>query len=58
MSGATFADALSANPSCSARPSRCLTDEGCQRGPPRGVRSRMASSWVAICWNARSGAAA
>ena len=38
-----------ARPSSSARPSRCLIDEGCRRVPPRGVRSRMASSWEAIC---------
>jgi hypothetical protein len=33
-----------ANPSLSARASRCLTDEECHRVPPRGVRSCMASS--------------
>jgi hypothetical protein len=42
----------------SARAGRCLTDDGCHRVPPRGVRSRMASSWAAICWSVRWGAAA
>jgi len=38
----------------SALASSCLTDERCQRVPPRGVRSRMASSWAAICCNVQS----
>ena len=42
----------------SACPNRCLTDDGCQRVLPRGVRSRIASSWPAICCSVRSGAAA
>ena len=37
--------AVFVKPSRSARTSRCLTEEGCHRVPPRGVRSRMASSW-------------
>ena len=53
----TWPGALSVRPSRSARVSRCLTEEGCQRVPPRGVRSRMASSWAAICCSVRSGAA-
>ena len=47
-----------ANPSLFARSSRCLTEEGCHRVPPRGVRSRISSSWAAICCRVRSGAAA
>ena len=35
-----------------------LTEEECHRVPPRGVRSRMASSWAAIGCKVRSGAAA
>jgi len=55
--GATFAESVPVRPSSSARSRRCLTDDGCQRVPPRGVRSRMASSWDAICCKVRSGAA-
>src|SRR5664279_4144620 len=47
-----------ARPSSFARSNRCLIDERCHRVPPHGVRSRMASSWEAICWSVRSGAAA
>jgi hypothetical protein len=56
--GLTFARMVPAKPRRSARTSRCLTDEGFHRVPPRGVRSRIASSWAAICCNVRSGAAA
>jgi hypothetical protein len=35
--------------------SSCGTDERCQRVRLRGVRSRMASSWPAICCNVQSG---
>ena len=52
------AGAAPPNPRRSALVNRCLTDEGCHRVPPRGVRSRMASSWAAICCSVRSGAAA
>src|SRR4051794_22315398 len=45
----TWPGGLSVRPSCSALVSRCLTEEGCQRVPPRGVRSRITSSWDAIC---------
>ena len=45
-------------PRRSARTNKCLTEEGCQRVPPRGVLSCMASSCVAICCKVRSGAAA
>ena len=54
----TSGAAVRASPTRSARVSKCLTDDGCHRVPPRGVRSRMASSWAAICWSVRSGAAA
>ena len=58
MPSPSFADALPANSKCSARVSKCLTDDACHRVPPRGVRSRMASSWAAIRCSLRSGAAA
>ena len=57
-SGSRQRSRASGQPSRPARPSKCLTEEGCQRVPPRGVRSRMASSWAAICCSVRSGAAA
>lgn len=50
--------AVAAKPRRCALASKCLTDDGCHRVPPRGVRSCMAASWAAICWSARSGAAA
>ncbi len=56
--GPTDAAGVPARPRRSARASKCLTEEGCQRVPPRGVRSCMLSSWAAICWSVRSGAAA
>ena len=34
--GSTCAGGVPANPTCSARVSRCLTDEGCHRVPPPG----------------------
>ena len=42
------------SPRRSARCNRCMTDEACQRVPPRGMRSRIASWWLAICWSERS----
>jgi hypothetical protein len=35
-----------------------LTEEGCHRVPLRGARPPKASSWAAIFWSVRSGAAA
>ena len=46
------------NPRRSASTSRCLTQEGCHRLSPRGVRSRPAPSWAALCQRVRPGAAA
>jgi hypothetical protein len=53
----TSANVAPTNPKRSACTSRCLTEEGCQRVPPRGVRSRIDSSCTAICCSVRSGAA-